>query len=70
MTKENTKNIEKPKLIISEITKSVYLPYTKEDIAYYKKCGYETKKEIIKRFFTIPLKQYKNFAKSRIIERL
>lgn len=64
------KNTEKPKLIISERTGNVYLPYTKEEIEYYKTCGYETEVEIIKRFFTIPLKQYENFAKSRVRERI
>lgn len=64
------KSIEKPKLIISERTGKVYLPYTKEEVEYYKTCGYETEVEIAKRFFTIPLGQYKNFSKSRVRERI
>lgn len=60
----------KPQLIISEKTGKVYLPYTKSDIEYYKKCGYKSEEEIVELFFTEPLKKYSNFAKSRVKERI
>lgn len=67
---EEIEQIKKPKLIISERTGYVYLPYTQSDIDYYKRCGYETEVEIARRFFTVPLKKYSNFSKSRVRERL
>ncbi len=67
---EGTSQKNIPKLIISEKTKQVQLPYTEEDIEYYKQCGYETEEEIAERFFTVPLQKYQNFAKSRIRERI
>lgn len=62
--------VENPKLVISERTGCVYLPYTQNDIEYYKRCGYQSKEEIIRMFYTVPLKRYANFSKSRVKERI
>lgn len=67
---DNIQKKEKPKLIISEITGCVYLPYTQSDIDYYKRCGYDTEEEIVEIFYTVPLKKYSNFSKARVKERI
>lgn len=67
---EKKEQVEKPKLVISERTGCVYLPYTQSDIEYYKRCGYSTTEEIVRMFYTVPLKRYSNFSKSRVKERI
>lgn len=56
-------------LIISEKDQKVYLPYTKRDIERYMRTNkFESKEQVIKRVFTVPLSKYSNFTISRVTE--
>lgn len=69
--KEDLENKEEHKkiLLISSKTNKVTLPYTKQDIEGYIKCGkYETEEQAIENEYTIPLDKYKNESLARIRE--
>ena len=60
---------EKRVLLISSKTQEVILPYTNEQIEKFIEYGkYQTKEEVIKNEYTIPLSKYKNEALSRVKE--
>ena len=69
MITQNQDTKEKRVLLISSKTQEVILPYTQEQIQVFIEDGkYETKEEVIKNQYTIPLSKYKNEALSRVRE--
>ena len=69
INQENEENDSTNVLIISEKEQKVYLPYTKSDIEKYMRTNkFESKEQVIKRVFTVPLSKYSNFTIARVTE--